>query len=175
VREKWIATGTVSVNPLESVSEDGAFLGRLPHELILLNNTWLLSLNAILSATLLLCWQNVAVFGNLQKSLVRLLELPWQLDICAFVFAENYAGLLIALFVKLFVRRLIDHCLSGLCGSDGCCSEADFRMGTLLECGVCCNSIPPAETQQHNPWPRKCVLTLLTHPDIPLYSCSYLG
>ena len=111
----------MNVNPLESVSEGGAFLGRLPKELILVSDTWLLSLNEVPGATLLLRWQNVAVFGNLQKSLVRLLGLPWQLDIFSFVFLENYAGLLIASFVKLFVRRPIDRCLSGLYGSNWCC------------------------------------------------------
>lgn len=76
---------------------------------------------AVPGVPLLLRGQNVAVLSNLQKSLVQLLGLPWQLDICSFVFLENYAGLLIASFVKLVLRGLIEHFLPGLYGSDWRC------------------------------------------------------
>lgn len=50
--------------------------------------------------------------GIYQKSLVQLSGFPWQLDICSFVFLENYTELLIASFVKLFVRTPANPCLS---------------------------------------------------------------
>lgn len=73
--------GTVGTKTLQAVGRSGAFLGRLRQELMLLSNTWPVSPSEVPGATLLLRRQNV---GNLQKSLVQLLGLPWQLDICSF-------------------------------------------------------------------------------------------
>lgn len=79
-------------------------MGRFADGADLLRDTWRLCPGQVLGAALLLRGRNVVILGKLQKSLVRLLGLPWQLGICSFVFLENYAGLLIARFAKPFFR-----------------------------------------------------------------------
>lgn len=109
-----------------------------------------------------------------KKSLVQLSGLPWQLDICSFVFLENYTGLLIASFVRLFVGMPTNPCLSGAVRERAVLLLSRFLNGNSAGVWGCYGSILPQTPGMYR-WPGKRLLALVILCHIHWCLCHCLG